>query len=83
MNRLIVQVYRGEEWRKVTSIEFDANRTSPLVRGSNIVHTRSTAMREGISALTAWSGYFLEPLRLVERIGYYGSEETVVLGGRS
>jgi len=36
MNRLVVQVCRGEEWRKVTSIQFDASRTSPLVRGNNI-----------------------------------------------
>lgn len=82
MNSLIIQVHRCNEWRKVTTVNFDRDRKQPLVRGNNITHSRETAMREAMSALTAWSGYFLEPVRLIETSGYHGSEQTVIAGGR-
>jgi hypothetical protein len=82
MNRFIIQVNRGNEWRNVTTINFDADRTHPVVRGNNVVHSRKTAMKEAVSGLAAWSGYFLEPLRLVEARGYSSVELTVISGGR-
>lgn len=83
MNTIMVQIRRGEEWRKLSSVTYDPNRSSQTPRGEITDYTREGARREALRQLTAWDSYFGgEPLGVVERAGY-GGATVVIAGGRA
>lgn len=64
---LIIQVKREDEWRKLNTITEE---------------NEKRAISEATRSITAWAGYFVEPLRAIkpER---YGQPLEVVIGGRA
>lgn len=62
MNRLLIQVFRCDEWRNVTTIAYEpGNNTADSDR------RYAAAYREASLMLSRWSGYFDDPLRIAEQ----------------
>lgn len=51
---ILVQVFRFGQWRKVTTISFDANRAKSYRSGGDVVLNRKDALREALRCLTSW-----------------------------
>ena len=61
MNRFVIQVFRCNEWRNVTTIPFEdgKNRADSDAK-------RRRAYREAMQQMSGWRGYFTDPLRIAE-----------------
>ncbi|MGX9145888.1 hypothetical protein [Mesorhizobium sp. 128a] len=65
---LYVQVKRGEEWRKVTTVAVEHRKFDP-----DSAKSRAAAYVEATRQLTAWQsydGFAGLPLRIAEEVGY-------------
>lgn len=79
----MIQVFKGGEWRKVTSVEFDPNRQHARRIGDNTLHNRESAFRAAMRSLTGWqdSHQFTGlDLRIAEGPAYRAAIDTVVVG---
>ena len=65
MNQFVIQVFRCGEWRNVSTFSFEGGKNAIDGEQKN-----RRAYRAAMIGLTRWSGYFSEPMRIAEPVGY-------------